>query len=227
VAQRHPDAAVRQASQAFHEFTVPLVKGFSTEMSIEVTSLGIQVHGGMGYIEETGAAQHFRDARILAIYEGTTAIQANDLVGRKTLRDGGVTASSIAQQISDVELALSERASPAARAMHRNLQAARLAFVDVVDFILANTRTQPTRVYAGSVPYLMLAGKLLAGWQLARALLIAEDQLAEGGGDEPFLRAKIATARFFAEHVLSTVPGMRDAIIGGADSVNGLSVDSF
>ena len=126
-----------------------------------------------------------------------------------------------------VELALSERASPAARAMHRNLQAARLAFVDVVDFVLANTRTQPTRVYAGSVPYLMLAGKLLAGWQLARALLIAEDQLAEGGGDEPFLRAKIATARFFAEHVLSTVPGMRDAIIGGADSVNGLSVDSF
>ncbi|MEI2676755.1 MAG: acyl-CoA dehydrogenase [Burkholderiaceae bacterium] len=227
VAQRHPDAAVRQASQAFHEFTVPLVKGFSTEMSIEVTSLGIQVHGGMGYIEETGAAQHFRDARILAIYEGTTAIQANDLVGRKTLRDGGVTASSIAQQISDVERALSERASPAARAMHRNLQAARLAFVDVVDFVLANTRTQPTRVYAGSVPYLMLAGKLLAGWQLARALLIAEDQLAEGGGDEPFLRAKIATARFFAEHVLSTVPGMRDAIIGGADSVNGLSVDSY
>ncbi|MDO9313788.1 MAG: acyl-CoA dehydrogenase [Burkholderiaceae bacterium] len=223
----HPDAVVRQASQAFHEFTVPLVKGFSTEMSIEVTSLGIQVHGGMGYIEETGAAQHFRDSRILAIYEGTTAIQANDLVGRKTLRDGGATARAVAQQIADTERELADRTSPAAKAMHRNLHAARCAFVEVVDFVVAHTRSMPATVYAGSVPYLMLAGKVLAGWQLARALVIAENQLAQGSGDEPFLQAKIATARFFAEHILSTVPGMRDAIVNGADSVNGLAVDSF
>jgi hypothetical protein len=226
-AHHHTDAAVRQQQQAFHEFTVPLVKGFSTEMSIDVTSLGIQVHGGMGFIEDTGAAQLFRDARILAIYEGTTAIQANDLVGRKTLRDGGATARGIAQQIAETEAALAASASAAAAAMHKRLQAARTAFIEVVDFVVAHTREQPAVVFAGSVPYLMLAGRLLAGWQMARSLLIAEDQLAKGQGDAAFLQAKIATARFFAEHILATVPGTRDAILEGADSVNGMAVDSF
>ena len=226
-AHHHPDAEVRRASQAFHDYTVPLVKGFSTEMSIDVTSLGVQVHGGMGYIEETGAAQHFRDARILAIYEGTTAIQANDLVGRKTLRDGGATARAIAQQIADTESALAGLTSHAAKSMHRRLHAARSAFVEVVDFVVTRTRMQPTSVYAGSVPYLMLAGKVLAGWQLARALVAAEERLEQGEGDESFLRAKISTARFFAEHILTTVPGLRDAILDGSDSVNGLAVDSF
>src|SRR5690606_25130941 len=97
------DAQARQQNQAFYEFLVPLIKGYSTEMSLEVTSLGVQVHGGMGYIEETGAAQHLRDARILPIYEGTTAIQANDLVGRKTARDGGQVARAIAAQIEQTE----------------------------------------------------------------------------------------------------------------------------
>jgi alkylation response protein AidB-like acyl-CoA dehydrogenase len=96
-AHAHPDADVRRRSQTFYEYLVPLIKGFSTEMSLEVTSLGVQVHGGMGYIEETGAAQYLRDARILTIYEGTTAIQANDFVGRKTVRDGGATAKAIAR----------------------------------------------------------------------------------------------------------------------------------
>jgi alkylation response protein AidB-like acyl-CoA dehydrogenase len=226
-AHHHTDAAVRQQQQAFHEFTVPLVKGFSTEMSIDVTSLGIQVHGGMGFIEDTGAAQLFRDARILAIYEGTTAIQANDLVGRKTLRDGGATARGIAQQIAQTEAALAASSSAAATAMRKRLQAARTAFIEVVDFVVAHTREQPAVVFAGSVPYLMLAGRLLAGWQMARSLLIAEDQLAKGQGNAAFLQAKINTARFFAEHILVTVPGTRDAILDGADSVNGMAVDSF
>ncbi len=230
-AHHHPDATARQASQAFHEFTVPLVKGYSTEMSIEVTSLGVQVHGGMGYIEETGAAQHLRDARILTIYEGTTAIQANDLLGRKTLRDGGELARSIAGQIGDTEAALAARTSVAARSMLRWLQASRKAFLDVVDFVLARARSEPSAVYAGSVPYLMLAGQLMAGWQLARALLAAEGQLADvsgqGQGDAAFLKAKIATAQFYAEHILSTLPGLRDAITDGADSVGALAVESF
>src|SRR5205085_9161163 len=108
-AHRHPDADVRKQNQAFYEFMVPLVKGYSTEMSVEVTSLGVQVHGGMGFIEETGAAQHYRDSRILPIYEGTTAIQANDLVGRKTARDGGATARAIAAQIAATEAELAKR----------------------------------------------------------------------------------------------------------------------
>ena len=226
-AHHHPDAATRQQNQAFYEFMVPLVKGYSTEMSLEVTSLGVQVHGGMGFIEETGAAQYYRDAKILTIYEGTTAIQANDLVGRKTSRDGGQTAKAIAEQILATEHALAKRDSAAARAMHKRLSAARLAFLDVVDFIAANTRSQPNAAFAGSVPYLMLAGNLMAGWQMARALLAAERLLAAGEGDPAFLAAKVATARFYGEHILTRIPGLRDAIVEGADSVTALALDAF
>ncbi|HJV61338.1 MAG TPA: acyl-CoA dehydrogenase, partial [Albitalea sp.] len=226
-AHHHPDAEVRKQNQAFYEFMVPLVKGFSTEMSLEVTSLGVQVHGGMGFIEETGAAQYYRDAKILTIYEGTTAIQANDLVGRKTARDGGQTAKAIARQIEASEAALSKRESVAARAMHKRLSAAREAFVQVVDFVAGHTKASPNAVFAGSVPYLMLAGNLMAGWQMARALLVAEEQLAAGGADAAFLQAKVATARFYAEHILSKVPAMRDAILEGGDSVTALALESF
>jgi hypothetical protein len=222
----HPDAVVRNQNQAFYEFLVPLVKGYSTEMSVEATSLGVQVHGGMGFIEETGAAQHYRDSRILTIYEGTTAIQANDLVGRKTARDGGQTARAIAAQIEKTEGELAARGSAAAKAMHKRLTAARQAFTDVVDFIASNTKSSPNAAFAGSVPYLMLAGNLVAGWQLARSLLVAED-LAAKGEDKAFMEAKIATARFYGDHILSRVPGMRDAIVEGAESVTALPVDAF
>ena len=174
-AHHHLDDEVRKHNQAFYEFMVPLIKGYSTEMSLEVTSLGVQVHGGMGYIEETGAAQYYRDAKILTIYEGTTAIQANDLVGRKTARDGGQTAKALAVQIETTEGLLVKSGSADALVVAKRLAAARLAFVDVVNFVAANTRAKPNAVFAGSVPYLMLAGNLMAGWQLARALLVAQD----------------------------------------------------
>jgi alkylation response protein AidB-like acyl-CoA dehydrogenase len=222
-AHAHPDAEVRKQNQAFYEFMVPLVKGYSTEMSLEVTSLGVQVHGGMGFIEETGAAQYYRDAKILTIYEGTTAIQANDLVGRKTARDGGQTVKAIAGRIEATEAELAKRSSPAAQSTLKRLRAARTAFLEVVDFIAANTRANPNAAFAGSVPYLMLAGNLMAGWQMARALIVAED----GSGDAAFDAAKIATARFYAEHILTRVPATRDAIVEGADSVTALPVDAF
>jgi alkylation response protein AidB-like acyl-CoA dehydrogenase len=223
-AHHHPDAQTRKDNQTFYEFMVPLVKGFSTEMSLEVTSLGVQVHGGMGFIEETGAAQFYRDARILPIYEGTTAIQANDLVGRKTARDGGRTAKAIAAQIEVTEAELNQSGSAEAKAVARRLGAARQAFVDVVDFIVAQSRTAPNAVYAGSVTYLMLAGNLVAGWQLARALLIAEQHRSEDAG---FMQAKIVTAQFYAEHILTRIPGQRDAIVEGAASVTALPLDAF
>ena len=226
-AHHHPDADTRKQNQAFYEFMVPLVKGYSTEMSQEVTSLGVQVHGGMGFIEETGAAQHYRDSKILSIYEGTTAIQANDLVGRKTARDGGQLAKAIAAQVARTEAALAGRGSDASRAMHKRLSAARAAFEQVVDFIVDHAKSNPNAAFAGSVPYLMLAGNLVAGWQMARSLVAAEDQLARGEGDADFLRAKVVTARFYAEHLLAKAPGSRDAIVEGADSVNGLSPDQF
>ena len=225
-AHHHPDAEARKQNQAFYEFMVPLVKGYSTEMSLDVTSLGVQVHGGMGFIEETGAAQYYRDARILTIYEGTTAIQANDLVGRKTARDGGRTAMAVAGQIEQTESALARRDSVAARAVLKRLSAARKAFLEVVEFMAAGTRTSPNAAFAGSVPYLMLAGNLVAGWQLARSLLVAEDLLA--AQEEPqFMQAKITTAQFYAEHILAKTPGLRDSIVEGAGSVTALAVDAF
>jgi len=225
-AHHHEDAEVRRQNQAFYEFLVPLVKGYSTEMSLEVTSLGVQVHGGMGFIEETGAAQYLRDAKILTIYEGTTAIQANDLVGRKTARDGGQTAKAIAQQIAGTEAALRAQGGANAVAVAQRLQAAREAFLSVVDFVVAGSRTSPNAVYAGSVPYLMLAGNLVAGWQMARALLVAEECLAKGE-DAGFMQAKITTARFYADHLLSKAPGLRDSIVEGAESVTALALDAF
>jgi len=226
-AHHHPDADVRKQNQAFYEYMVPLVKGYSTEMSVEVASLGVQVHGGMGFIEETGAAQYLRDSRILPIYEGTTAIQANDLVGRKTARDGGRTPKAIAAQIAATEADLAKRESAAAKAMAKRLHAARVAFEQVVDFVAGNTKASPNEVFAGSVPYLMLAGNVMAGWQMARALIRAEELLAKGEGDAAFLKAKVATAHFYADHLLSKAPGARDAIIEGADSVMALALDSF
>jgi len=226
-AHHHPDAEVRKENQVFYEFMVPLVKGYSTEMSIEVASLGVQVHGGMGFIEETGAAQYLRDARILTIYEGTTAIQANDLVGRKTSRDGGRTALAIAGQIAATETELAKRRSTESSAMAQRLGAARKAFEDVVRFVADRTKADPNAVFAGSVPYLMLAGNVVAGWQLARALMVAEDQLRDGVGDAPFLRAKIATAHFYALHLLSKAPGVRDAIVEGGESVTAMALEAF
>jgi alkylation response protein AidB-like acyl-CoA dehydrogenase len=224
-AHHHPDADVRKQNAAFYEFMVPLVKGYSTEMSLDVTSLGVQVHGGMGFIEETGAAQYYRDAKILTIYEGTTAIQANDLVGRKTARDGGQTAKGIASQIEATEAELA-KGSAQAQAVGKRLKAAREAFVDVVDFVAGNTKASPNAVFAGSVPYLMLAGNLVAGWQLARALLVAEE-LSAKGEEKAFMDAKVTTARFYADHILSKAPGIRDSIVDGADSVTALALEAF
>jgi hypothetical protein len=217
---------VARDNAAFYEFLVPLVKGYSTEMSQEVTSLGVQVHGGMGFIEETGAAQHYRDSKILTIYEGTTAIQANDLVGRKTARDGGQLAKAVAAQIEQTEAELQASGTADAQAVARRLAAARQAFLDAVDFMAANTKANPNAAFAGSVPYLMLAGNLVAGWQMGRALLVAQ-QLSSKGQDQAFMQAKIATARFYAEHILVKAPAQRDAIVEGAASVTALALDAF
>ena len=225
-AHHHPDTEVRKENQAFYEFMVPLIKGYSTEMSLEVASLGVQVHGGMGFIEETGAAQYLRDAKILTLYEGTTAIQANDLIGRKTARDGGQTAKAIARQIETTEAQLAAHDSAAAQAMHKHLRAARLAFVEVVDFVAGQTKASPNAVFAGSVPYLMLAGNLMAGWQMARALLVAQDKLA-AGEEAAFMHAKITTARFYAEHLLSKAPGVRDSIIDGHAGVTEMALEAY
>jgi len=209
------DPETRRANAAVYEFLVPIVKGFATEMSLEVTSLGVQVHGGMGFIEETGAAQYYRDARILTIYEGTTAIQANDLVGRKTVRDGGRTAHGVLARVRETVDAL-PRDGGDLTAIRERLAEGADALAAVVEHLVGQGKGDPRAIYAGSVPYLMLAGTVLAGWQLARAALVATEQLAAGAEDAAFLKAKIATARFYADHVLSRAGAHRTAIVHGA-----------
>ena len=218
------DLQTKLSAQEFFEFLVPIIKGFSTEVSVEVASLGIQVHGGMGYIEETGAAQHFRDARILPIYEGTTAIQANDLVGRKTLKDGGAVAMRIAKQIEITEAQLAQHPSADAHTMLKHLKAARVAFEEVVGYVVLNTKQDMKAVFGGSVTYLKLAGLTLCGWQMARALLIAEECCDE---DPDFYTAKITTAVFFAQHLLTQVPGLAIAVTEGGKNLNKMTADQF
>ena len=158
--------------------------------------------------------------------EGTTAIQANDLVGRKTSRDGGAVARALIGQIEHTEHALAQRGSATCGAMHARLGAARQALLEVVDFVCEQSRGDPNAVYAGSVPYLMLAGNVVAGWQMARALIAAEDRLA-AGEDGQFMRAKITTARFYADHILSRAPGLRDSIVEGAAGVTEMALEAF
>jgi 3-(methylthio)propanoyl-CoA dehydrogenase len=227
IAHHHADAATQNQHQAQYEYLVPIVKGWSTELSVEVASLGVQVHGGMGFIEETGAAQFYRDARILPIYEGTTAIQANDLVGRKTLRDAGATAKAILSQVQVTQADLSATSSADLHVIARHLAAGTDALSRVVDFMLANAKANPKCAFAGSVPYLKLAGIVLGGWQMARAALIAEQKRLAGEGNVAFYKAKVATALFFAEHVLTTAPSIASAIIDGGASVMALDVEQF
>jgi alkylation response protein AidB-like acyl-CoA dehydrogenase len=227
VGHHHLDAATRKASMAAYEYLVPVIKGWSTEMSQDVARDGVQVHGGMGFIEETGAAQHYRDAKILTIYEGTTAIQANDLVGRKTVRDGGAVAKGILAQVRATEAQLAARDSADLGAIRSQLAAGSAALESVIDYVVANAKTDVKAVFAGSVPYLKLAGIVLGGWQMARAALVADCKVNAGEGDAGFMRAKIATARFFADHFLSQAGGLASSITEGSAGVLALADDQF
>jgi alkylation response protein AidB-like acyl-CoA dehydrogenase len=210
----------QKRQQAFVDLMIPVVKGWSTEMGTEVASLGVQVHGGMGFIEETGAAQHLRDARITTIYEGTTGIQAMDLMGRKVAREGGATARAWLAEVKKLDAQLAGFPS-----IRHNLAAGVQAVSDCVDFIVANAGKDVKGVFAGAVPFLKLVGIVAGGWQMARAALAA--QKAMQSGDPSFLQAKIVTAQFYAEQVLVQAPGLRDTVINGAGNVMALSDEQF
>lgn len=227
VAHHHPDAQTRKANLAVYEYLVPVIKGWATEMSETVARDGVQVHGGMGFIEETGAAQHYRDAKILSIYEGTTAIQANDLVGRKTVRDGGAVAKGLIAQVRATEAELAAADGADFTAIHRQLAEGSKALEAVVEFVVGNVKSDIKAVFSGSVLYLKLAGIVLGGWQMARAALVAQRKLQAGDGDAAFYKAKIATARFFADHILSQAGGLRTAIVDGSAGVLALDVEQF
>ena len=222
----HPDDAERRRNQAVVDFLIPIVKGWCTEQCIEVASIGLQIHGGMGFVEETGAAQYLRDARITTIYEGTTGIQAADLVGRKTGFEKGATAFGLIAEMRrlDEKLAASKNA---------DVSAARENFKRAVDGLAAATQwivdtfpNDPNAVAAVSVPFLKLWGTVAGGWMMARAALIA-DAKQVAGGDADFCRAKIITARFYAEHILPQAGGLASAVTSGAASVLALTEAQF
>ena len=219
-ARQHPDEAERRRCQAMVDLLIPVVKGWSTENGIEVASLGIQVHGGMGFIEETGAAQHLRDARITTIYEGTTGIQANDLVGRKVGREQGKTALVL---IGEME-AFAKTMANGHKNVHLNhiadrFNSALARFTEATRWIVEIFPQNPAAVAAGSVYYLKLAGITLGGWMMARSAKIAAEMLEKGEGDAAYLRGKLLTARFYADHILAQAMGLCSATMRGADSV--------
>jgi alkylation response protein AidB-like acyl-CoA dehydrogenase len=221
-ANRSPDERVRKQSQAFVDLMIPIVKGWSTETGIEIASLGVQVHGGMGFVEETGAAQYLRDARITTIYEGTTGIQAMDLVGRKIARDGGATAKAWLGELKSFDAELARSGNADIQSLRAQLAAGAQAFGDCVQFIVAEKN--PLIAFAGAVPLLRLAGIVAGGWQMARAALAAEKNLSK---DKSFHEAKIATARFYGDHVLVQASGLRDTVVKGGAGVMALGEDQF
>jgi len=226
IAHHHADVATRSEHQAVYEFLVPVTKGWNTENALEVTSLGVQVHGGMGFIEETGAAQYFRDSRITTIYEGTTGIQANDLIGRKTLRDGGAVANAILARVGQTVEELAGQPGEAFADMHKHLAQGQRSMQAAVAFIVANGKKDPNGVFIGAVPYLKLAGIVLGGWQMARAMLAATRKRATDPG---FYDTKIAMAQFFADYVLPQAVALEATILGGRGSqgVLALADDQF
>ncbi|MBO0738179.1 MAG: acyl-CoA dehydrogenase, partial [Alphaproteobacteria bacterium] len=211
-ARRLANAAQRAAAQRRVDLLIPVVKAWCSDLGVAVASTGIQVHGGMGYVEETGAAQYLRDARIASIYEGTNGIQANDLVGRKLSRDRGEAARALSEDMRRTAAALEHAPSTALAAIAgafnqslRALEAATAYLVDAAD----------SEAAAGSVPYLTMLGTVAAGWLMARQALVAESRLAANREDTAFLAVKLATARFYAEHFLAQAPGYLPAVTGG------------
>jgi 3-(methylsulfanyl)propanoyl-CoA dehydrogenase len=218
LAAYHPEAAVRAAAQARGDLLIPIVKGWSTETANEVAAIGVQMHGGMGFIEETGAAQYVRDVRITTIYEGTTGIQSNDLIGRKIGRDRG---AAMAVLIADMRREL-QALEPAGAAPQETRDAA-LHGVALLESatrsLVADLAGAPERALAVSVPYLKLCGLVMGAWLLARSAAIAA--AGRGSAGSEFYRAKIQTAHFYAKQVLPQALGLANVVAEGAAAVLG------
>jgi len=226
-AQLNPDRTQRLAYQAVFDLLTPVVKGWCTEQCIEVASLGVQVHGGMGFVEETGAAQHLRDARITTIYEGTTGIQANDLVGRKVAAEKGMTAKMLIEQMQAFDRELAGHSHPALVVIRRALADGVAALNEATDWLLQTYPYNASAAGAGAVPYLKLWGIVAGGWQMARAAHLAKARLDGGAEDFDFYRSKIDTARFYAEHIVPQAQAHKAAVVNGSASVLALEEGQF
>jgi 3-(methylthio)propanoyl-CoA dehydrogenase len=226
-AHAHPDAATRLQNQAFVDLMMPVVKAWSTENGMDIASLGVQIHGGMGFVEETGAAQHLRDARITTIYEGTTGIQAGDLVGRKIARERGRTIQWVIAQMVEVGALLAKQDDANLRAIGGALGNGTAALSSAVQFVVETYEWDPKRVLLGAVPFLELFGIVAGGWQTGRSALAASRLLGQGDDDSAFLRTKILTARFYADHFLSRVSGLASTVALGSEAAIVMADDNF
>lgn len=226
VGHRHPDEHTRTAAQERVDLLIPICKGWGTDLGVEITSTAIQVFGGMGYVEETGVAQHYRDARIAPIYEGTNGIQAMDLVGRKLgLRAGGVVKDFLADVGATIER------GQAAGGVHAEIAEALAdglaALTETTDWIMANGLEDVRHALAGATPYLRQFGIVTGGWLLAEAALSADELAGTGEFDEDFLAAKKTTARFYATQLLPQARGLSGSITAGFADLMALSPAQF
>jgi alkylation response protein AidB-like acyl-CoA dehydrogenase len=222
--KHHPDDRERARQQAYVDILTPVVKGWCTEQAVEIASMAIQVHGGIGYVEEAGAAQYLRDARITTIYEGTTGIQANDLIGRKVAFEEGATALAAIAAMRETEAAL---AKGGLSTMRDNLKMAIDALEAATRWLVANYAANPQLAAAVSVPYLKLFGTVTGGWLMGRAALIAAEKAKAASSDASFYGAKLATARFYADHVLPQAQSLARQVTAGAESILGLDPADF
>ena len=226
MATHHPDETVRQEASERAELLTPISKAWCTDLGVEMTSLGIQVHGGYGYIEETGAAQHYRDSRISPIYEGTNGIQAMDLVGRKLpMREGGVMGDLLVEMAAiDSDLAAAGEDFVTIRS---GLADARSAMEEATSWLMAHGLADPNDALAGATPYLKMFGQLAGGWLLARLALGARRRLDAGEGDADHLATKVVVARFYAEQLLPVVRAQLGAVTAGAGDLYAVPADGF
>jgi 3-(methylthio)propanoyl-CoA dehydrogenase len=227
LAEAHPDAETRKSNQAFVDLMIPVVKGWSTEMAQEVTYNGVQVHGGMGFVEETGAAQYYRDARITTIYEGTTAIQANDLIGRKMAREGGVTAKALIATMRAFADSLDGQSNVHLKAAQKRLREGIDAMARAVEFNLANFNTNVRACFAGSVPMVKLFGIVCGAWALARVSVEAANRIAANHPDKAFYEAKLATLRFYVDTMIPEAIAAADTIVNGSEGTMALEEAAF
>ena len=225
-AHKHPDEKTRKEHKAFVELMIPVVKGWCTENAVELCSTALQIFGGMGYVEETGIAQQYRDVRITTIYEGTTGIQALDLVGRKLIRDMGATATTVIKQMEKFAKEAAAHENADVKATGEALLKGIATLAEVSQWIGMNAMGDLRKAFACSVPYLKLWGVVAGGWQMARAAMVAADKMA-GGDSDPFYSAKITTTKFYVSHVMTQAAWYKRQIIDGSGDVMTLPEDAF
>jgi len=226
-AHKHPDEKVRKEHKAFVELMIPVVKGWCTENAVDLCSTALQIFGGMGYIEETGIAQQYRDVRIITIYEGTTGIQALDLIGRKLIGDMGATATAVGKKMEKAakECAASDNAD--VKSIGEALLKSLAALTEVSQWMGMTGMGDMNKALACSVPYLKLWGVVAGGWQMARAAQIAAGKIASGDAEAEFYKAKLATAKFYSTHVLSQGAYFKRQIVDGSGDVMAVTEEQF